>query len=118
MAKIIVTDGWITLEGEVDYWYQKAADDDLVRFLPGVKGLTNRMTLKPTATPPDVDAMIEAAFARSGVLQAKDLKVKATGNHVTLTGRVDNWHQHAEAERSAWSAAGVVTVDNRISVHR
>ncbi len=116
LAKIVVADGWITLTGEMDFWYQKAAAEDMVKFLPGVKGLTNCMTLKPTPPTPDVDALIRAAFVRSGVLHTKNLAVESVGNSVTLRGQVRTCHEQEEAERAAWSAAGVLSVDNQISV--
>lgn len=116
LAKIVVADGWITLEGEMDFWYQKAAAEDEIKFLPGVRGLKNCMTLKPTPASPDVDAMIRAAFERSGVLHTKNLVVESAGNDVTLRGQVRTWHEQEEAERAAWSAAGVLSVDNQISV--
>ena len=116
LAKITVADGWITLEGEMEFWYQKAAAEDMVKFLPGVKGLSNRMTLQPTPPTPDVDAMIRAAFVRSGVLQTKNLEVESAGNSVILRGQVRHFHEKEEAERAAWSAAGVLSVDNQISI--
>jgi len=114
--KVTVEDGFVTLEGQVDWQYQKWAAGDAVNYLLGVKGLTNLITVNPTVAPTDVKAKIEAAIKRNAILDAQEIKVQADGGKVTLTGNVSSWAERDEAETAAWSAPGVNEVKDLIAV--
>jgi osmotically-inducible protein OsmY len=111
-----VRDGWITLEGQVEWWYQKNAAGGLVKQMAGVKGLTNSISISPKVTKHEVETDIKSAFKRSAMLDAEHIRVETSGNNVTLHGQVRNYSEYDEAERVAWSEPGVSTVDNRLEV--
>jgi osmotically-inducible protein OsmY len=115
-VKIMVRDGWITLEGEVEWWYQKNAAENAVQYLAGVKGVTNLITIKPTLAPSAIESAIKRAFERNAVLDAKTIRVETYGNKVTLRGDVRNYIERDEAERVAWAAPGVSSVDNQLKL--
>lgn len=114
--KPVVNQGWIKLEGEVNWQFQSSAAEKAVRYLPGVKGVTNLITVKPRVSPIELMAKIQDAFKRSAKLDAERITVEADGGKVTLRGAVRSWTERQEAERVAWMAPGVSSVDNRITV--
>jgi osmotically-inducible protein OsmY len=114
--KVLVKSGWLTLEGEVEWQFQRNRAESDVRRIRGVKGVTNLITLKPRVAASDIKAKIEAAFRRSAELDADRITVEANGSEVTLRGNVRSWAERQEAERSAWSAPGVIKVHNRIAI--
>jgi osmotically-inducible protein OsmY len=114
--KCKVMNGWLTLEGDVDWYFQKAAAERAVRFLTGVKGVTNLINVRPKASATDVMTHIESALKRSAELDAKHIVVEARGGKVTLRGKVRSWSERQEAERAAWAATGVTEVEDKISV--
>jgi len=111
-----VRDGWITLEGEVEWWYQKSDAEKAVENVMGVKGVSNQISIKPKLSANTIDADIKSAFERSALLDAGKIIVETSGNKVTLTGKVRNYAEKEEAERVAWAAAGVYSVDNQLNV--
>ena len=115
-TEVTVSKGWITLEGKLEWWYQKTAAEDAVRYLAGVKGVTNLITIKPKLAPAEVESAIESAFERNALLDAKKVHVETSGNKVILRGEVRNYAEREEAERVAWAAPGVVSVDNQLTV--
>jgi osmotically-inducible protein OsmY len=114
--KVIVKDGWITLEGSAEWQYQKTAAENAMRKIKGVKGVTNVIQLKPAVEPTDIQRRIQEAFKRSAELDANRISVEAKGSEVILKGTVRSWTEREEAERVAWSAPGVTHVEDRIVV--
>jgi osmotically-inducible protein OsmY len=115
-VKATVRDGWITLEGEVEWKFQREAAESAVRHLIGVKGVTNLITVKPHVTPTDVKAKIEDALKRVAEVDAQRVKVETLDGKVILSGAVRAWIEKEEAERAAWRAPGVREVGNRITI--
>ena len=114
--KVIVRDGWITLEGTEEWQYQKTSAENAVRKVKGVKGVTNAITVKPKVQPTDIKRKIQDAFKRNAEVDAGRITVEANGSEVTLKGTVRSWIEREEAERVAWSAPGITHVDDRIVV--
>ena len=114
--KVKVVNGWVTLEGHAEWHFQKAAAERAVRFLTGVKGVTNLIAISPKVSPTDVMKRIGDAIKRSAELDAKRVFVEAEGSKVTLRGTVRSWAERDEAERAAWAVSGVSDVEDRITV--
>ena len=116
--KAVVKNGWVTLEGEVEWNYQRDHAERAVRWIKGVNGVSNLIRLKPRATPSptEIKHKIEEAFRRSALVDANRVTVEASGGEVMLRGTVRSWAERQEAERAAWAAPGVIRVDNRITV--
>jgi osmotically-inducible protein OsmY len=116
-VKVIVSHGWVTLEGTVDYHYQKTAAESQVRYLLGVKGVTSAIeVVPPAASPADIKAKIEEALKRSAALDAKNITVEIRDHKVILNGTVRSWAERHEAELAAWAARGVSEVENNLIV--
>jgi osmotically-inducible protein OsmY len=114
--KIIVKNGWVTLEGEVEWQYQRQTAENVVRRIKGVKGVSNTILLKPSAEPTEVKRKIQEALRRSAEVDANRIEVEARGGEVVLKGTVRSWIEREEAERAAWAAPGVTKVEDRIVV--
>jgi osmotically-inducible protein OsmY len=114
--KVIVERGWVTLEGTVDYYYQKSAAESDVRYLTGVRGVTNALVVTPKVSPTDIRMKIEEALKRSAQLDANRISVETEGSKVVLSGTVRSWAEREEAETAAWAAPGVTQVENKIKV--
>jgi osmotically-inducible protein OsmY len=114
--KVIVKDGWVTLEGAVEWQYQKTTAENAVRKVKGVKGVTNVVTVKPKVQPSELQHKIMEAFKRNAEVDANRITVEANGSEVLLKGTVRSWIEREEAERVAWSAPGVTKVEDRIVV--
>jgi osmotically-inducible protein OsmY len=115
--KVTVKGGWVTLEGTVDWEYQKSLAKSAVKKLKGVTGVTNKIELRPKVTPQEVKGKIEEALRRSAELDARRITVEVEGSTVKLYGGVSSWAEREEAERAAWSAPGSTMVENHILVN-
>jgi osmotically-inducible protein OsmY len=115
-VKAKVSDGWITLEGMVDWQYERRAAERAVRYLTGVKGIIDLVTLKPRASSYDVSQRIKDALRRNAEEDAAAIEVTAHDGKVTLKGAVRSWAERRDAEYAAWNAMGVTDVDDRITV--
>jgi osmotically-inducible protein OsmY len=114
--KVVVRDGWITLEGEAEWHYQKEKAEMAVRGVKGSKGVINSITVKPKVAAQEVKRQIEAAFMRSAEVDAKQIQVEASDGEVILKGTVHSWFEREQAERAAWQAPGVRRVEDRIVI--
>ena len=116
--KVAVSKGWVTLDGSVEWYYQKRAAEDAVTYLAGVRGVTNNINVTSKAVHvEDVKAKIEAALKRSAEVDAKKIAVLASDGRVTLTGTVRSWVERQDAVSAAWSAPGVKAVVDEIRIH-
>ena len=114
--KVVVNSGWVTIEGIVDWQFQKVAAEQALRCLVGVCGITNNIALEPRATAEDVKDKIEAAFKRSAEIDSKRINVETRDGKVVLRGHVRSWAEKTQAQDAAWSAPGVMAVDNDLVV--
>lgn len=115
-VRITVSSGFVTLEGDVDWQYERDAAERAVRNLVGVKGVSNLIRVKPNAMPQNIKERIEQALRRIIEEDARNITVEVEGSKVILRGTVRSWAERQEAERTAWSAPGITSVDNRITI--
>lgn len=113
---VTVNNGWVMLEGRVDWQYQRESALTAVQHLAGVKGVDNAITVKPAVDPAVVRAGIEAALMRDARLDAGKITVETTGHTVSLRGSVDSWSDRLDAQDAAWAAPGVWSVDDHLVV--
>ena len=115
-VKVKVENGWVTLEGELPWNYQREAAKSVINYLAGVKGITNNIKIKSEVDDAIEQKDVEDALARHWSINSKDIKVKASGTNVTLTGNVTSLYQKEEAGHIAWNTPGVWSVDNKLEV--
>jgi osmotically-inducible protein OsmY len=113
---VTVRDGWITLEGDTGWQYERDAAETDVRSLIGVRGVNNLITVKSCVKLGDAKQKIEAAFIRSAEIDARRVAVEVQDGKVVLRGSVRSWTERDEAQQAAWAAPGVEKVENLISV--
>jgi osmotically-inducible protein OsmY len=113
---VTVSQGWVTLKGEVEFGFQKSDAERAVRRLSGVKGVINLITVKPRPSPSDLKQQIERALIRNAETDARNITVEVQGSKVILRGTVRSYAEKQAAEDTAWAAPGVSEVDNRIVI--
>lgn len=112
----IIKQGWVTLEGKMEWQYQREASEHAVRHLNGVIGVINSIAVAPKVQAKDIKHSIEDAFHRIAHVDADHITVDTHGSDVTLRGEVRSWAERDEAQRTAWSAPGVANVVNELRV--
>jgi len=114
--RVTVSDGWMTLDGEVEWHFQRESAEEAVWRVRGVKGVVNNIQVRPYVPPVEIKRKIEEALRRAAELDASRITVEANGSEVILRGTVRSWAEREEAEQAAWRAPGVTKVDNRIRI--
>jgi osmotically-inducible protein OsmY len=113
MVKASVEKGWVELTGEVEWEYQRRAAEKVVRGLTGVRGLTNKVTIKArVAQPAEIKNKIEQALKRAAEREAEHLNIEVRGSRVLLSGKVRSFAELRDVRGAAWSAPGVTSVDD------
>lgn len=115
--KVKVDDGWVALEGTVNWNYQRTRAEQAVRYLAGVRGVTNQLRVKTRPMPGDVRDKIRKALARQAGKEADRLSITVENETVTLRGTVDSWADREDIERAVWDAPGVSEVKNKLKVN-
>jgi osmotically-inducible protein OsmY len=115
---VLVHDGWLTLSGNVNWYFEKASAGEDVRKLSGVRGITNMIAIKPQIGSADVKSKIDAALKRHAEVEANAISVSVqNGNKVVLEGAVDTWGERRAVEDAAWSVPGVASVEDRLTIN-
>ena len=116
MVMVMVEDSWVTLSGQVQWGFQRNTAAAAVRYLLGVKGVSDQITIKPGVSASAVKSDIEAALKRRATNEANGIKVAVNGSEVTLTGKVPTWAERDAAGSAAWGTAGVSNVVDNITI--
>ena len=113
---VTVSQGWVTLKGEVEYGFQKIDAEKAIRHVSGIRGITNLITVKPHVSPADLKQQIERELVRNAETDASNIKVEVEGGRVTLRGTVRAYAEKKAAEEAAWTTPGVTEVKNLITI--
>lgn len=116
-VQVTVAKGWVTLNGQLNWQYERRAAEDAVRKLSDIAGVINNITIKPTVQAGDIKSKIDAALKRRAEVEAKNITVTVRdGGYVVLNGKVDNWDERQAVDSAAWSAAGVCSVEDHLVI--
>lgn len=114
--RVKVEDGWVTLEGIVDWEFQKESVKNSIKNLVGIRGISNNITVKPSVTAKDIKQKISLAFHRSATIDANKIEVEIEGSKAVLTGRVRSWSEKNDAEDAVWKAQGITSIENKLII--
>jgi osmotically-inducible protein OsmY len=114
--RVKVEKGWVTLEGDVDWYFQREAAERAVRAITGVRGVTNLILVKAAPAPQDVKQKIKEALERGAHFDADRIQVEVEGHKAILRGTVRSYIERRDAERAALNAPGITEVENRLTV--
>jgi len=114
--RLMVREGRVVLEGVVNWQYARSRAEEAVRRIPGIVAIRNSIHVQPAIIDGDIKSGIEAAFQRSAVVDCDQITVEVVGTEVTLTGKVRSWVERDEAHQAAWSAPGVTSVVDALTV--
>lgn len=114
--KLAVSKGWVTVDGEVPFAYQRRAAQHALEQLVGVRGVTNKITVRPAVAPDDLRRRLNTALHRYAGNELAQIETRTEGSRVTLRGKVRSWIERDLVQDAAWSAPGVTEVDNLIAV--
>lgn len=113
---IKVQHGWVTIQGNVEWQYQKEAVQSAIEQLQGVSRIDNFLVIQPKESIQDIKRLIDAALTRSAGLDTRKIRVTVHGNQVTLEGTVAQWRERKAVEQAAWAVAGVTHVENHLLI--
>ncbi len=114
--QVVVEDGWVTLRGQVDWYYQKEEAERAVRNITGIKGVSNLITVAAVPTPSDVKNRIAEALRRGAQFDADRITVEVVGHKAILKGTVRSYAELLDAERAARKVPGITEVENQLTV--
>lgn len=114
--EVTVSKGWVTLKGEVEYAFQKKDAERAIRYIAGLKGVSNLIQVKPSLFPSDLKADIEKALTRNAETDAEHITVEVSGNKVSLYGTVHSYAERKAAANAVWAAPGVTDVEDHIDI--
>jgi osmotically-inducible protein OsmY len=114
-VKILVEKGWVTLSGEVSWNFQKTAANKAVRYLMGVKGVSNQISIKSSVTVTSIKDDIEAALKRRFRSDGNHITIAVDDGNVTLSGTVHTWADRNMITHAAWGTAGVNNVTDNLT---
>jgi osmotically-inducible protein OsmY len=115
-VRIKVEDGVVTLEGELEWEYQRVNARSAIQHLLGVRSVTNLITVKPKISPFELEQKINAAFLRHASIDAGKINVSVVGNKVILKGKVRSAAESEDAEDVVWAAPGVYNIENDLTI--
>lgn len=114
--KLKVENGWVNMEGDVDWQFQKSTAENAISNISGVRGIRNLITITPKVNISGVENRIKNALQRSAAIEANNIAVRAEGNKVIIKGKVRSWAERREVERAVWSTPGVAEVEDDLLI--
>jgi len=114
--KVKVEDGYVRLEGEVEWNFQRKNAASAIETLAGVRSVINLITVKPKISSSDIEEKINEAFKRSATIDAGKITAEVIGSKAILRGKVRSFAEKEDAENAAWFAPGITAVDSKIEI--